>query len=623
MGLFDFLKRKKRVVEKQTVDEKQHIIINQSTEKAQQWPSNVRLGKAVAEEVRIENSVEQVRNRFIAFDVETTGLSPLADRIIEIGAVLFVNGKPTNSYSTLVNPLVSIPASASAVNHITNGMIKSAPIEQRAYPCLIEFLGDALAGDTIMCAHNARFDFDFLCNTLSRLGFDADIRFVDTLSLSRKYVRGLENYKQGTLEAYFGLTNNAAHRASSDAENCGKILCSILDTAAAAIEVELKQIEQNMPTQEELAICAYIQRVIEMNGGDTYWLRYRKNSSNYVDATYLYTFLKFKFSKKGKYIIVNHSTAEGIELPQEACSVSEGGTTCCRLYFNKPSDLEPLSQFIFRAYSDCYKSMQSYVSSSNHAKREAEKSIKDLAALSRKEVENLLLEAEYREYDSTPTKVQVEPVITRSDVIVKANHCRVPLSEIRNRGNIDKGYHAGFSFWERGEEARIEGRLDEAIGLFDQARFNGYEAPALYESYAKAFRQLKDYDNEIVILEEALERMANHRGGEWEARRSKAIKLLYTKQKTERKAQEKAHTPVQKKNECEQKALTPKKVQGRAIIQMTDDGTVIEEFETVSAAAENIGVSTKSIRDAANGIQKHAGGYCWRYRNLPQSSIEY
>lgn len=623
MGLFDFLRHKKRAVEKQSVIEKQPAAINQSTEKAQSSPNIVRPGKAVAEKVEIETiGAEQILNRFIAFDVETTGLNPLTDRIVEIGAVLFADGKPTNSFSTLVNPLISIPASASAINHITNEMIRPAPVEQRAYPLLIEFLGDALDGKTIMCAHNARFDFDFLCNTLSRLGFNADIRFIDTLSLSRKYVKGLENYKQGTLEAYFGLTNNAAHRASSDAENCGKILCGVLDTVAVAIEVERKQIEQETPTKEELAVCAYIQRIIEVNGGDTHWLRYRKSSSNYIDATCLYTYLKFKFSKKGRYIIVNHKAAESIELPKESCTVSEGGTANCRLYFIKPSDLEPLSRYIFKAYSDCYDSMQNYIGMSSYAKREAERSIRGLRALSRIEVENMLLDAECSEYDLTPVNVQVGPVITSSDVIVNAKHNRVPLNKIQNLGKWEQGFDAGFPIWERGEEARKEGRINEAINLFDQARYNGYEAPALYESYGKAYRQLKDYDNEIVILEEAMERMANSGGGELEARRNKAIKLLYMQQETERKAQEKARAAAQKKKERELKIPTPKQAQGRAIIQMADDGTVIEEFETVSAAAEKIGVSTKSIRDAAKGVQKHAGGYCWQYKNLTQSSIE-
>ena len=90
-----------------------------------------------------------------------------------------------DSYSTLVNPKVRIPDAASAVNHITNAMIATAPSEEEAYAGLFRFLGDALDGKTIMCAHNAKFDFDFLCNALSRLGYDAKIRYVDTLSLSR------------------------------------------------------------------------------------------------------------------------------------------------------------------------------------------------------------------------------------------------------------------------------------------------------------------------------------------------------------------------------------------------------------------------------------------------------
>jgi DNA polymerase III subunit epsilon len=47
---------------------------------------------------------------------------------------------------------------------------------------------------------------------------------------------------------------------------------------------------------------------------------------------------------------------------------------------------------------------------------------------------------------------------------------------------------------------------------------------------------------------------------------------------------------------------------------MTDDGVVIKEFKTIASAVKEVGVSSKSIRDAANGVQKHAGGYCWKYK---------
>ena len=190
----------------------------------------VTAGEAISKKVSFDDAViESLTQQFIAFDIETTGLSPTNDRIVELGAVLFCNGEPVRQFTTLVNPGIPIPASATAVNHITNRMLSSAPTEQEAYPQLIEFLGDALQGEIIMCAHNASFDFNFLCNTLSRLGYNATIKYVDTLHLSRKYIFGLPDYKQSTLEQHFGLTNPTAHRASTDAENCGKILCHILD----------------------------------------------------------------------------------------------------------------------------------------------------------------------------------------------------------------------------------------------------------------------------------------------------------------------------------------------------------------------------------------------------------
>lgn len=172
---------------------------------------------------------EQLTKRYIAFDVETTGLSPFSDRIIELGAVRFVNGVAVDTFSTLVNPGILIPPSATAINHITNEMVQAAPKERDVYEKFLDFLGDAAYGGGILCAHNARFDFGFLEKTLSRLGVDAELKYVDTLALSRQFIPGLPNYKQGTIEAHFGFTNKSSHRASSDAEMCGRILNQILN----------------------------------------------------------------------------------------------------------------------------------------------------------------------------------------------------------------------------------------------------------------------------------------------------------------------------------------------------------------------------------------------------------
>lgn len=88
-----------------------------------------------------------------------------------------------------------------------------------------------------------------------------------------------------------------------------------------------------------------------------------------------------------------------------------------------------------------------------------------------------------------------------------ATHNRVALEDIKNRYNWSKGLEAGMPYWEEGDKERKSGNLVHAIELFDQARYNGYNAPALYKSYAMAYRKLKDYGNEVLILDEAIERL--------------------------------------------------------------------------------------------------------------------
>lgn len=605
MGLFDFLKKKAKINEVQTAVQNRPAVAS-------------RMGKAHAVMIPVDSVVvEALQKTFIAFDVETTGLSPTMDRIVEIGAVLFVDGKPVDSFSTLVNPQIRISESASAVNHITNNMLATAPSEEEVYPCLAVFLGKALEGTIILCAHNAKFDFNFLCNTFERLGYDANIRYVDSLDLSRKYVKDLANYKQNTVAEFFCLINTDAHRASSDAKTCGGILCGLLELITGDLDERKKQAEKMAPTIEELEVCAYIQDIIIRNGGDAEWLRYRKNSSNYVDITYLYSFLKFKFSKNGKYIIIKREELKDITLETEPCSSSEGGTTYIRAYFNDPFDLEPLSRYIYSVYEDCRKSALEYIRRSNHTRSEAEECIRLFRALSSSEVASLVISAGNRKDDDvsiTEEKVKrAEPVITRADVVINPINSRAPLSDICNLNNWDKGFEAGFPYWEQGETARKEQNLDEAILLFDKARYNGYNAPVLYDSYAKAYRQLKDYENEIVILEECIERKVSSDTGVFDARRSKAIKLLFAQQEVQQKAVEKAQKVLQKKKEEATSEI--KRPKGRAVFQMTDDYIVVSEYESIAAAVNATGASSKSIRDAATGVQKHAGGYCWRYKD--------
>ncbi|MCH8511135.1 MAG: 3'-5' exonuclease [Kiritimatiellae bacterium] len=163
---------------------------------------------------------------FVAFDLETTGIQPETDAIVEIGAVKFVEGLPQSPFSALVNPGCEIPADAIAVHGITNE-------EVRPPPPIREFLGPLAdyCGDLPLVAHNARFDFKFLEAAIKKEKGKAPKGVVlDTYTLSKKVFPGLLNYRLETLTRHFDFPNTVFHRAYEDAEYCGKIFLRILET---------------------------------------------------------------------------------------------------------------------------------------------------------------------------------------------------------------------------------------------------------------------------------------------------------------------------------------------------------------------------------------------------------
>ena len=621
MGLFDKLFKKK---------ETQHGISDRQVEtvKPIEQMSFQKAQTAIKEQIKRGyigtykkqvdyNTVKELKERFIAFDVETTGLSPMNDKIIEVAAVLFENGEITQSYTSLVNPEMFVPYSATTINHITNEMVQNAPKENVVFAELVEFFGDALKQKIAICAHNASFDMNFLSETLMRLGFDGKISYVDTLSLSRSLIKGLHNYKQDTVAMYFDLVNNQAQRAVTDAEICGKILWNLLQIEEKEEEKRLRNLEKSKPCDEEMEICAYIQNCIMKNGGDSKWLGFYKNSSNYVDVSYLYSILKFKCAKKGKYIIVEKSSVGKLNCNIEPCTMSEGGSDYVRVYFNSPFELESLESYFYTAYTKCRESALDYFKYNKRYEAEHKNSPAMLNHLSDMEVAALLESAEKRKVTENIVSETIETSndesrITREDIIVQPIHNRVPLDSIRNKNNWEKGYDEGYPFWEKGDNLRKEGNVEDAIKLFDQARYNGYDAPVLYDSYAMAYHKLKDYANEIDILDEGIvrERKNGINVSRLEARREKAIQLLYKQQEAEKKKLEKEQIKVENIKIISEVSA---KTTGRAILQLTDDMTLIKRYDTIAQAVRETGVNSKSIRDAAKGVQKHAGGYVWKY----------
>ncbi|MCO5112855.1 MAG: 3'-5' exonuclease [Bdellovibrionaceae bacterium] len=161
---------------------------------------------------------------FIAFDLETTGTLAGIDRIVEVGFVRFVNGKPQDRYACLVDPQMPIPTGASRVNGITDDMVKGKPTIETLLESLTTY-----CGNDMLVAHNATFDFQFLLADYKKHEFAAPTGTVfDTLPLSRKIFPGLMNYKLASIAKHLNIETGTLHRADEDAEYCGHVFNKIL-----------------------------------------------------------------------------------------------------------------------------------------------------------------------------------------------------------------------------------------------------------------------------------------------------------------------------------------------------------------------------------------------------------
>lgn len=172
---------------------------------------------------------DKYKKCFIAFDLETTGLNAKNDRIIELSAVIFRDFVPCERFSSLINPQIPIPASASKINHIYDKDVLNAPLEKDCIKSFCEFIGkNCLNGKIALVAHNAPFDSKFLSIALNKCGIENKITYLDTLRIARNSNLGLTNNKLGTLAKHFKIEQHSAHRAEDDARVCGEIFVKLL-----------------------------------------------------------------------------------------------------------------------------------------------------------------------------------------------------------------------------------------------------------------------------------------------------------------------------------------------------------------------------------------------------------
>lgn len=160
---------------------------------------------------------------FVAVDVETTGLSPLANELIEISAIKYKGIEKIDTFSTLIKPKSRIPYYITNITGITNEMVVNSPIVEEIMPKLVNFIGESP-----IVAHNANFDYSFL-QSYSNNSFSKN-QVIDTVRIGRKLFPSLPNHKLGTIAKHIGIMEDGFHRAEFDCECCAKIYIKSLES---------------------------------------------------------------------------------------------------------------------------------------------------------------------------------------------------------------------------------------------------------------------------------------------------------------------------------------------------------------------------------------------------------
>ena len=189
-------------------------------------------------------------DEFIAFDLETTGLSAFKDTIIEIGAVRIRGGEPVETFQTFVAPGRRLSPKIIELTGITDEMLRGAPELHDVLPEFLKF-----CGGRPLVAHNADFDVGFVTAACERERIPFEPTYMDTLILAQNLMPQLNKYKLDIVANALSLPDFQHHRASDDALTCGYLY---LRFAKMLQERGLSRIQEINPAMAELRSGARI-----------------------------------------------------------------------------------------------------------------------------------------------------------------------------------------------------------------------------------------------------------------------------------------------------------------------------------------------------------------------------
>ena len=181
---------------------------------------------------------------YVAFDLETTGLSAQNDCIIEIGAVVMKNGQEVDRFQTFVDPQRMLDKKIVELTGITDDMLVGAPQIQEVLPKFLEFVGDR-----VLVAHNSDFDTGFIRAACGRMNIPYHFTAADTLILSQNMLPQLNKFKLDIVSNALSLPDFQHHRAADDAVTCGLIMHRLMNQMTQDLGIHrLQEINDRMTT---------------------------------------------------------------------------------------------------------------------------------------------------------------------------------------------------------------------------------------------------------------------------------------------------------------------------------------------------------------------------------------
>ena len=154
------------------------------------------------------NYIDYPTRDYTVIDTETTGLSAQRDYIVEISALKIRDEHIVDRFTSLVNPQIAIPKSATDIHGITNQMVANQPTIDKVLPAFLDFIdGEILLG------HNITYDLRMINSYLSE---NINHQLVDTMLVARKKLPQLDNHKLITIIKHYNLGDTQDHRSMSD-----------------------------------------------------------------------------------------------------------------------------------------------------------------------------------------------------------------------------------------------------------------------------------------------------------------------------------------------------------------------------------------------------------------------